>query len=130
MASKRGGSRRGTPKGEAEEDDPTHSQPLHEGLEIFEDMLRNLRSINPTLFTGGFLTINVATVCSGTDSPIFALNLIKEAAQNLGNGFISFDHKFACEIEPFKQAFIRRNTDQRLIFRNVVELGARGAEKA
>ena len=107
----------------------TRLPPLHQGLEIFEDLLRRLNSSTNVLDQNP-LSINVATVCSGTDSPIFALNLIQEAARNMGKDFIHFEHKFACEIETFKQAFIRRNTGQSLIFRNVVELGARGASKA
>ena len=103
--------------------------PLHEGLEIFEDLLRNLNAHENVLGREP-LSINVATVCSGTDSPIFALNLMQEAARNLGQDFIHFSHKFACELEAFKQAFIRRNVDPPLIFRNVLELGARGATQA
>lgn len=103
--------------------------PLRDGLEIFEDLLRKLNA-HRNILDRKPLSINVATVCSGTDSPIFALSLIQEAARNLGKDFLHFSHKFACEIETFKQAFIRRNTDQSLIFRNVIELGARGATKA
>ena len=103
--------------------------PLHEGLDIFEDLVRNLDA-HLNILGKKPLSLNVATVCSGTDSPIFALNLIQEAARNLGKDLIHFRQIFACEIETFKQAFIRRNTDQQLIFRNVVELGARGATRA
>jgi hypothetical protein len=103
--------------------------PLSDGLEIFEDLLRNLDA-HLNVLGRKPLSISVATVCSGTDAPIFALNLIEEAARNLGKEFLHFSQKFACEIEPFKQAFIRRNTDQPVIFRNVLELGARGAIEA
>lgn len=102
---------------------------LREGLEIFEDLLRNLNG-QVNILGRKPISITVATVCSGTDSPIFALNLIQEAARNLGQDFLHFSHKFACEIETFKQAFIRRNVDQPLIFRNVIDLGARDATKA
>jgi hypothetical protein len=73
----------------------------------------------------------VATVCSGTDAPLTALSLIQEAALKLyGTEFLTYRHLFSCEIEPYKQAFIRRNHDPPIIFRNVVELGASGATQA
>ena len=47
----------------------------------------------------------VMTACSGTDAPVIALEMFKE----LFPGF-DFTHVLSCEIEPFKQAFIYRNT--------------------
>jgi len=39
------------------------------------------------------------------------------------NQTIEFEHLYSCEIEPFKQAFIRRNVDSStIIFRDVVEM--------
>ncbi|KAB5515260.1 hypothetical protein GE09DRAFT_1263776 [Coniochaeta sp. 2T2.1] len=77
------------------------------------------------------LTLTVATVCSGTEAPLTALNFIKEASRKLfRRDILDFHHQFSCEIEPYKQAFIRRNHDPPLIFRNVVELGAKNATTA
>jgi hypothetical protein len=56
------------------------------------------------------LHLRVATMCSGTDAPIFALREIETAAFSQGQGnLFSFEHVFSVEIEAFKQAFIRRN---------------------
>jgi hypothetical protein len=70
------------------------------------------------------VSIGVATVCSGTDAPIFALHLIEKAALALSVGStIQINHLYSCEIEPFKQAFIRRNVPSSvIIFRDVVEM--------
>lgn len=74
---------------------------------------------------------NIGTICSGTDVPVMVLNLLNEAFRNkFQRDFLIYHHQFSCEIEPFKQAFIRRNHDPPIIFRNVVELGAHGAENA
>ncbi|KAK1750800.1 hypothetical protein QBC47DRAFT_406500 [Echria macrotheca] len=68
--------------------------------------------------------LHVATLCSGTDAPIIGLSLLKEGCMSVGKGaVIDFVHHFSCEIEPFKQAFIRRNLPpDTIIFRDVVEL--------
>ena len=77
------------------------------------------------------LHLVVATVCSGTEAPLTALNLIQETACTLfGTQVLTYRHAFSCEIEPYKQAFIRRNHDPPIIFRNVVELGSSGATRA
>src|SRR5689334_3531153 len=91
--------------------------------EIFEDLVgRRIETLS--YLSACPVELTVATICSGTDAPIFALRLIQEAAQNLGAGqLFSFNHIFSCEIEPFKQAFIRRNVSQDVtIFRDVVML--------
>lgn len=75
------------------------------------------------------IRLRVATVCSGTDAPLIALGLLDDAFVTMGQGqkFV-VDHVFSCEIEPFKQGFIRRNVESGvLIFRDVVEL-ASGSE--
>ncbi|KAL2149184.1 hypothetical protein VTH82DRAFT_8532 [Thermothelomyces myriococcoides] len=95
--------------------------PVSDVREMFEDMVVRL---NPVALKKSPVRLNVATLCSGTDAPIFALNLIQEAlvAQGFGAGF-EFQHLFSCEIEPFKQGFIRRNLPpDTLIFRDIVEL--------
>ncbi|KAK4042658.1 hypothetical protein C8A01DRAFT_13781 [Parachaetomium inaequale] len=90
---------------------------------MFEDMVARL---DPIALKESPITLNVATLCSGTEAPIFGLNLIQDAleANGYGAGF-EFEHLFSCEIEPFKQGFIRRNLPPgTLIFRDVVELAS------
>ncbi len=71
----------------------------------------------------GCLKLRVATVCSGTDSPIVALNYLINAAKNVGDGqILAFVQVMAVEIVPLKQAFIRRNSSPMVIFRDVIEI--------
>ena len=82
------------------------------------------RDKDQTIFKSGrHRSIRVGTMCSGTDSPIFVLEEI--CRQLNARGFsITLHHEFSCEVEPFKQAFIHRNTSgQATIFRDVVEMG-------
>ncbi|KAK5661698.1 hypothetical protein OQA88_9798 [Cercophora sp. LCS_1] len=96
-------------------------KPMHNPEEMFEDMLSK---VDISALKENPVQLTVATLCSGTDAPIFALQMLSDAAENLGNGTIlRFKHIFSCEIEPFKQAFIRRNVGvDTLIFRDVVEM--------
>ncbi|SPQ26641.1 974c9426-7b5b-4dd5-b544-610f3acf48df [Thermothielavioides terrestris] len=101
----------------------TSLPPMSDVREMFEDMVSRL---GPGALQSNPVKLNVATLCSGTDAPIFALNLIQDAMQALGFGAgFEFEHLFSCEIEPFKQGFIRRNLPHgTLIFRDVVELAS------
>jgi hypothetical protein len=97
--------------------------PISDVREMFKDMVARL---GPVALKESPITLKVATLCSGTEAPIFGLNLIQDAleANRLGAGF-EFEHLFSCEIEPFKQGFIRRNLPPgTLIFRDVVELAS------
>ncbi|KAK3906718.1 hypothetical protein C8A05DRAFT_40473 [Staphylotrichum tortipilum] len=101
----------------------TNLPPLSDVREMFEDMVKRVK---PVALQKSPIKLNVATLCSGTDAPIFALNLIQEALQAMGFGAgFEFKHHFSCEIEPFKQGFIRRNLPHgTLIFRDLVELAS------
>lgn len=65
--------------------------------------------------------LRVGTMCSGTESPLLALQLISEAMEVDGSK-LEVEHIFSCEIEPFKQAYIERNFRPPVLFRDVTEL--------
>lgn len=69
--------------------------------------------------------LRVATMCSGTESPLLALNMMAKSVskQSDGQQRLDIDHVFSCEIEPFKQAYIERNFSPPLLFRDIRELG-------
>ena len=48
--------------------------------------------------------LRLATMCSGTESPLLAMRMIGDAAASPSNSKLRVDHVFSCEIEPFKQA--------------------------
>ncbi|GAB1316218.1 hypothetical protein MFIFM68171_06428 [Madurella fahalii] len=97
------------------------SPPTSDINEIFQDIVKRMAPIG---LKERPINLHVATLCSGTDAPIFALNLLQASLQAIGFGRgFAFKHLYSCEIEPFKQGFIHRNVQPRpLIFRDVVEM--------
>ena len=80
--------------------------------------------------TGAPRKLRVGTMCSGTESPLLALQLISEAMEGdetMAGRKLDVEHIFSCEIEPFKQAYIERNFSPPILFRDVTELGGEEA---
>lgn len=69
----------------------------------------------------GAITLKVATVCSGTDAPILALNMLQPALKQKSVNF-EMEHVFSCESVPFKRDFIVKTTNPPLLFKDVTEL--------
>lgn len=97
--------------------------PLSSIPEIFEDITRKALSLGlrEVIQHQPGRPLRVATMCSGTESPLLALSLVNRSLQKLGECGISIDHKFSAEIEPFKQAWIERQVKPPLLFRDVTE---------
>ena len=74
--------------------------------------------------------INVATMCSGTESPLLFLQMLDEALQSKGIGSLPVKHHFSAEIDATKQAYIERNFQPHILFRDVRELGEEHATMA
>ena len=74
--------------------------------------------------------LRVATMCSGTESPLLALDLICKALHEQHGVQLNVEHVFSCEIEPFKQAYIERNFAPPLLFRDIRELDQEQATTA
>ena len=78
--------------------------------------------------------LRIATMCSGTESPVLALDMITRAFETInadsGGEKFAVEHVFSCEIEPYKQAYIERNFAPPLLFRDIRELGNRKAHTA
>ena len=70
--------------------------------------------------------MRVATMCSGTESPLLAFNLITYYIPEHFGVSLDWEHVFSCEIKPFKQAYIERNFQLPILFRDVCELGVSG----
>ncbi|KAI9888334.1 MAG: hypothetical protein M1814_000564 [Vezdaea aestivalis] len=66
--------------------------------------------------------LTVATMCSGTESPLLAMGIIGEALKKVHSMEFAVDHLFSVEIVPFKQAYIERNFAPPIIFRDVTEV--------
>ncbi|CAM9638244.1 unnamed protein product [Phaeothamnion confervicola] len=98
-----------------------------------QDMFDDLVGRAPEL--DGFATafarpLRVATMCSGTESPLLALGMIGCACREIYGKEFEVEHIFSCEIEPFKQAYIERNFAPPILFRDVTELGGKQATTA
>jgi site-specific DNA-cytosine methylase len=74
--------------------------------------------------------LRVATMCSGTESPLLALDMMCKSVMKQNGVKLDIDHVFSCEIEPFKQAYIERNFQPPILFRDIRELGAKQATTA
>lgn len=97
--------------------------PIHEIPKIFADLVSHIPKIKDVVEHVNGRKLRVATMCSGTESPLLALELIQESIHEEHGLKLEIEHVFSCEIEPFKQAYIERNFHPPLLFRDVCELG-------
>jgi hypothetical protein len=82
--------------------------------------------------------LRVATMCSGTESPVLALDMLSKSIQDFyhahqeefqgiqvkdGEQLVQIEHVFSAEIEPWKQSYIERNFHPPILFRDIRELG-------
>ncbi|EAQ84686.1 hypothetical protein CHGG_08700 [Chaetomium globosum CBS 148.51] len=86
-----------------------------------EDMVKRF---GPVALQKSQFKLKVATLCSGTEAPIFALNMLLQYFKAINpHGVYEVEHIFSCEIEPFKQGFIYRNIPPGIIlFRDAGEM--------
>jgi hypothetical protein len=97
--------------------------PISRLPDIFLDIISRLSEVKALAEHINGRKLRVATMCSGTESPLLALNLISRAMTETFGITIEVEHVFSCEIVPFKQAYIERNFQPPLLFRDVCELG-------
>ncbi|KAL4975868.1 hypothetical protein BDW66DRAFT_166919 [Aspergillus desertorum] len=109
-----------------------HLPPLYKLDDIFKSLAERAidLGLDKALAHLGDRRLRVATVCSGTESPLLALEMVKENLKKYFNRDLDFKHLFSAEIVPFKQAYIERNFRPRLLFRDVAELKDRVAQTA
>lgn len=115
---------------------------------IYQDMTRRAMELGfgDVVEHLGGRALRVVTVCSGTESPLLALEMVQRSEfsliecrlvrgglltvvglrEDFGRCF-DFKHLFSAEIVPFKQAYIERNFHPRYLFRDVAELKDRVA---
>jgi site-specific DNA-cytosine methylase len=90
--------------------------------DMFDDILKKTPELADVIKQLG-RPLRIATMCSGTESPVLALDMMSRSAEDLGYGKLQIEHLFSCEIEPFKQAYIERNFQPPKLFRDIRELG-------
>ncbi|THH27510.1 hypothetical protein EUX98_g6678 [Antrodiella citrinella] len=97
--------------------------PINQIPAIFSDLVGRIPKLKLVAEHLKGRKMRVATMCSGTESPLLALELIRRSILEHYGISMEFEHVFSCEIEPFKQAYIERNFKPPLLFRDVCELG-------
>ncbi|RAH41685.1 putative SNF2 family helicase [Aspergillus brunneoviolaceus CBS 621.78] len=109
-----------------------HLPPMHKLSDIFKSITQRAMELglDKYLTHVGSRPLRVVTVCSGTESPLLALEMVQENLRNFHNRELAFVHLFSAEIVPFKQAYIERNFHPPLLFRDVTDLKGRVAQTA
>ncbi|TPX64723.1 hypothetical protein SpCBS45565_g05673 [Spizellomyces sp. 'palustris'] len=100
----------------------TDFPPIQDIPAMFFDMVKNLPESATVAKRLQGRKLRVATMCSGTESPLLALGQISRSIERHHGIKFEIDHVFSCEIEPFKQAYIERNFSPPILFRDVCEL--------
>ncbi|KAI9883354.1 MAG: hypothetical protein M1823_004888 [Watsoniomyces obsoletus] len=98
--------------------------PLHRIEDIFDDLTEKAMScgFNKAVDYLQGRKIKLATMCSGTESPMLALGLTGESLAKVFKRKLEVEHVFSAEIVPYKQAYIERNFSPPYIFRDIREL--------
>ncbi|KAF1963578.1 hypothetical protein CC80DRAFT_433272 [Byssothecium circinans] len=110
----------------------TSLPPLDNINDIFYDMISKALELGleSSLRKLGSRPLNVATMCSGTESPLIALDLQSKALEQLGMAPIRVHHHFSAEIDVMKQGYIERNFQPEKLFRDVREFLSEEASTA
>jgi hypothetical protein len=103
--------------------DQSSLPPISDIPTIFADLVDHIPQIKGVVERVKGRRLRVATMCSGTESPLLALDLICRSIREKYGVHLEIEHVFSCEIEPFKQAYIERNFRPPILFRDVCELG-------
>jgi hypothetical protein len=109
--------------GKAALTDASDLPPINKIPAMFSDLVGRIPQIKDVAKHINGRKLRVATMCSGTESPLLALDLIRRSILDQHDLHFDIEHVFSCEIEPFKQAYIERNFHPPLLFRDVCELG-------
>ncbi|KAL2374928.1 hypothetical protein RJ035_003387 [Blastomyces gilchristii] len=106
--------------------------PISKIEDIFDDISINAEKNGFSDFLDhiGSRDLRVATMCSGTEAPLLALEMAIASFKKIFGKTFSMHHLFSAEIDPFKQSYIQRNFSPDIIFRDVNELIADEATTA
>ena len=102
----------------------TSLPPLYQIDDIFADITKKAVKLDleKVLEHLGNRPLRIATMCSGTESPLLAVQKIQASLESLSSKKLNIEHVFSAEIVPFKQAYIERNFKPPIIFRDILEL--------
>ncbi|KAK6543033.1 hypothetical protein TWF694_006963 [Orbilia ellipsospora] len=129
-AKKGSDSLKATPKSKWTSESMNELPPISSIHDIFEDITKRNEKLKDVAVHLNGRPLRIATMCSGTESPLLALDLIISNMKSLFGVEMRIQHVFSCEIEPWKQAYIERNFRPPILFRDVCELGEEYATTA
>ena len=112
----------GTSRGARQAADQSNLPPISDIPRMFDDLVSRAGKLDKLVHQLNGRPLRVATMCSGTESPLLALRMITRSLFKQTGKKLEIDHIFSCEIEPFKQAYIERNFAPPILFRDVLEL--------
>ena len=95
---------------------------ITEPQQMFDDMVSKVPEIGKVAERLQGRSITVATMCSGTEAPVLALEMIAKSAKKLHDVDMTIKTVFSCEIEEYKQAYIERNFAPPILFRDAEQL--------
>lgn len=98
--------------------------PLSDVKDIFHDMTEKALKLGLGKVSNHLQSrpLRVATMCSGTEAPLLALEMVNDVMKILSKEAFHLEHLFSAEIDPFKQAYIERNFQPPIIFRDITEI--------
>jgi hypothetical protein len=102
--------------------DQSDLPPIASIPKMFDDLVTRAAKLDTVVDRLNGRKLRVATMCSGTESPLLALRMITRSLFKQTGKRLEIEHIFSCEIEPFKQAYIERNFSPPILFRDVLEL--------
>lgn len=110
----------------------TSQRPLFELRDIISELLDKAQQngLSDFVDSGDKHYIRVGTMCSGTDAPLHALNMFGMLKNAEGEQVFTAINVFACEIEPYKQAFLSRNSRPQLLFRDAADFAEQNVKQA
>lgn len=107
------------------------AKPLSNLREIIQHLLEaSLKDGLKDFVEAGQHYIRIGTLCSGTDAPLHVMNLFGMLKNQDGERVFTAVNVFGCEIEPFKQGFLLRNSKPQFLFRDARDFANDGAQKA
>ncbi|KAI1105346.1 hypothetical protein F4804DRAFT_350865 [Jackrogersella minutella] len=95
----------------------------------FYDMVRRIPELPKS---GARMFLRTATMCSGTEAPIFVLMIFRDEFERMfpGMNFLDFEHVFSVEVVPYKQSYIARNMEGTILFNDLLDFADPKNKKA
>ncbi|KAL8930440.1 MAG: hypothetical protein Q9208_000624 [Pyrenodesmia sp. 3 TL-2023] len=101
--------------------------PMTDVADMVADMVGRVPTgkLEEALKAFGRVIFTFATMCSGTEAPIVAMEEIKRAVRDRWGVVLRYKHLFSVEIDSHKQAYIERNFNPDILFTDVRDVATK-----